>query len=311
MQWVDRAGNATPVDPDWTLVRGDDVNFGFELSPDGTRLAIREETAEGYDIWVKQLDRGPRSRLTFDAGHDRKPVWSPDGRTIYFLSDRSGNNDVWKRNADGTGQPALVLDLEESLATISLSADGAWLLARSSTGNQPTSERNVFAVRLDSDDAAAPLLTTGYREIQPVISPDGRWMAYASDETGRYEVYVRPFPNVEDGRWQLSGGGGRNPQWSSSGSELFFQDPDERMMSTRVGSSGDVFVSEAPEVLFDSEPGWLRQNLTGLFYDVAPDDQRFLVAALANPPRGDAESDIQSGVLVNNFDVELLRLAPR
>jgi Tol biopolymer transport system component len=310
MQWVDRSGVATPVDPAWTLTRGADVNFGFSISPDGTRLAVREETAEGYDIWVKRLDRGPRSRLTFDAGHDRMPIWSPDGRTVYFLSDREGNNDVWKRAADGTGRPELVLDIEESLATIELSPDGGSLIARSSTGNQVASARNVFLVNLAEEGPVLPLLATDYREISPSISPDGKWIAYASDETGRYEIYVRPFPNVEAGRWQVSVGGGRSPRWARNGREMFFQDPDRNMMVATVSLSGEAFSADAPEILFPADPAWLFANLTGVFYDVAPDHQRFLVAAVIGAQAVDTV-DTPSGILVNNFDVEIARLVPR
>jgi Tol biopolymer transport system component len=311
MQWVDREGNVTPVDPDWTLLRGSDTNFGFELSPDGTRLAIREETAEGYDIWVKQLDRGPRSRLTFDPGHDRMPIWSRDGSTVYFLSDRGGNNDVWRRPADGTGQPELVFDLEENLGTISLSPDGEWLLARSSAGTSSTAARDIYAVPLNDEEAATPLLATDYRELNPVVSPDGRWIAYASDETGRYEIYVRPFPNVEAGRWQVSIGGGRNPQWAHQSGELFFQDPDERMMAARVDADGDAFAAQPPVALFQREGRWLAQNLTGVFYDVAPDDQRFLMAGIVPQEGAEVAPEGPAGILVNNFDVELLRRVPR
>ena len=223
LDWVTRSGQATPVDPDWTFQRGIDVNQGWTISPDGSTVAVREFTAEGYDIWVKQLDTGPRSRLTFDGAHERMPVWAPGGRDVTFLSDRGGNLDVWSKPADGTREPELLLDLDASLATVDWSPDGEWLLVRTSTGSLDTSERNILAWRPGVDSVPVPLFQSDYREIKPTVSPDGRWIAYASDETGRYEIYVRPFPDVSAGRWQVSIDGGRSPHWAHSGQELFFQ----------------------------------------------------------------------------------------
>ena len=204
LDWVTRSGQATPVDPDWTFQRGIDVNQGWTISPDGSTVAVREFTAEGYDIWVKQLDTGPRSRLTFDGAHERMPVWAPGGRDVTFLSDRGGNLDVWSKPADGTREPELLLDLDASLATVDWSPDGEWLLVRTSTGSLDTSERNILAWRPGVDSVPVPLFRSDYREIKPTVSPDGRWIAYASYETGRYEIYVRPFPDVSAGRWQVS-----------------------------------------------------------------------------------------------------------
>lgn len=165
--------------------------------------------------------------------------------------------------------------------------------------------RDILAYRPGVDSAATPLLATVYREISPSVSPDGRWLTYVSDETGRYEVYVRPFPDVGNGRWQVSVDGGRNPQWSSSGEELFFIDSEERMISVGIRDS-ESFATEEPEVLFESDPSWLSETLTGLVYDVAPDDERFLVGVRVPSAGSNGEgSGLPDVVLVNNF-VEII-----
>ena len=295
------------MDPDWTFQSGIDPNQGWTISPDGSMVAFREFTGEGYDVWVKQLDTGPRSRLTFGEAHERKPVWATSGRDVTFLSDRGGNLDVWSRPADGTTDSELLLDLDASVATVDWNPDGEWLLLRTSTGNLDTSERNILAWRPDEDSVPAPLFSSPYRETGPAVSPDGRWLAYASDETGRYEIYVRPFPDVSAGRWVASIGGGRNPQWAHSGQELFFQGPTQEMMVVDFETTTSEFVAGTPEVLFEADRSWLVQNLTGLFYDVAPDDQRFLIAAIVIATSGSTDDGppLPSVVLVNNFMEEL------
>lgn len=221
--WVSRNGEPTPVDPSWTFSRGTDANQRWSISPDGPMLALREYTAEGYDIWVKQLRAGPRSRLTFGGADEKMPVWAPGGRDVTFLSNRNGNHDVWRRTADGTRDAELVVDIENDIATVDWSSDGEWLFLRTSAGTTTTAQRNILSLRPGADAAPAAILGSAYREINSAMSPDGRWIAYASDEAGRYEIYVRPFPDVSAGRWQVSINGGRAPRWAHSGRELFFQ----------------------------------------------------------------------------------------
>ncbi|MGD8319514.1 MAG: protein kinase, partial [Gemmatimonadota bacterium] len=200
--WVTREGVATPVDPGWTFDPGE-ANRGWSISPDGTRLAVRIWTAAGHDIWVKELPRGPLSRLTFDEGEDRMPRWSPDGTQVTFLSSRGGNLDVWSRRADGVGEASLLFDYERFLAQGFWTPNGKWLVLR--TGGTPgeLGGRDVLAVQPGVDSVARPLLASGFDEQAPAISPDARWIAYISDETGRNEVFVRPFPDVEGGKWQV------------------------------------------------------------------------------------------------------------
>jgi len=308
--WVGRTGQATPVDAAWTFSRGTDPNLRWDLSPDGTMAALRIFGSEGYDIWVKRLDAGPLSRLTFAEGMDKMPTWAPGTRDVVFLSDRNGNHDVWRRPADGTREPELVLDLEQDIATVDWSPDGEWIFVRTSAGTAVTAQRNILAYRPGTDEEPVPLFAGSYRELNPAVSPDGRWIAYASDETGRYEIYVRPFPDVGAGRWQVSINGGRNPQWAHSGRELFFQSPTLQMMGAEV-SSGATFESAAPEVLFEASPQWEDGNLNGLYYDVHPDGQRFLLATSAIAGVGEDDGPAPpSVVLVSNFFEELRARVP-
>jgi eukaryotic-like serine/threonine-protein kinase len=308
--WVDRSGNATPVDPTWTFSRGTDANLRWSISPDGSMVALREFTAEGYDIWIKRLDTGPRSRLTFAGGMEKMPVWVPGTRDVTFLSDRNGNHDVWRRPADGTRAEELLVDLEQDIATVDWSPDGEWLFLRTSAGTATTAARNILMVRPGSGEEPIPLFSSDYRELNPAVSPDGRWIAYASDETGRYEIYVRPFPDVSAGRWQVSIGGGRSPAWAHSGREIFFQSPNDEMMVADV-EAGTSFDSGTPRVLFPASPQWATGNLNGVYFAVHPDDERFLVATSSV---GGAESQREGGppptVLVNNFFEELKARVP-
>jgi len=308
--WVSREGRATPVDPNWTVRRGSDVNMGWSLSPDGSMMALREYTPEGYDIWVKRLDTGPRSRLTFAESEERMPVWKPGTQEVTFLSDRNGNLDVWSGPADGTRDPELILDIEDGLATVDWTPDGQWLLLRTSEGSGATSQRNVLAIRPGVDSVPTPLFAGSYREVGPQVSPDGRWIAYASDETGRYEIYVRPFPEVSRRRWQVSIDGGRQPRWAHSGRELFFQSPEDAMMSVPIGD-GEDFAYGSPGLLFEGESFWLTQNLSGVRYEVAPDDQRFLIATTqTSGATGSDAPPPPTTILVNNFFEELKRAVP-
>ena len=304
--WVTRAGQVTPIDPNWTFDRGTDVNFGLSLSPDGTALALREFTPDGYDIWVKQLDTGPRTRLTLDGGHDRMPVWQPGQPNVTFLSDRGGNIDVWSKRADGTGAAEMLLDLEQTIATVFWSPDGEWLIARTGGVGGVTGGRDIYAFRPGSDSEAVPLMAGDFDEVGPEISPDGRWIAYTSRESGQYELYVRPFPDVNSARVQVSINGGFSPRWSHSGGELFFMDADQNMVSVDV-DAGDTFRATPPELLF-AIPNGISFFDIELPFDVTRDDQRFVMIGTVG-----AATDQDAGpasVLVTNFVEELKARVP-
>jgi serine/threonine-protein kinase len=207
--WLTRDGRTDKVDPDWVR----DWEFeGVALSPDATRLAVVIETEERGDIWIKQLDRGPLSRLTFEGGYNGYPAWTPDGRSVGFLSLRDGQWNAWIKRADGSGPEELLLDLDRDLWGVQWSSDGEWLVV--SVDGPPGSD-DILAFRPEIDSVPMPIVADAFDEFQPALSPDGRWLAYVSDESGRNEVYVRPFPNARDGKWQISTDGAAEPAWSA------------------------------------------------------------------------------------------------
>jgi serine/threonine-protein kinase len=304
--WVTREGAITPVDSSWTFQRGG-ADVGWSISEDGSMVALRERTADGNDIWIKRLDDGPRSRLTFGGFEERMPEWVPGTSDLSFLSTRGGGLDVWSQPADGTREAELVLDFERDIATVEWSPDRTWLLMR--TGGPAGSEgnRDIYAFRPGVDSAAVPLLADpGYDEINPAISPDGRFLAYQTTETDRHEVYVRPFPDVRAGRWQVSVAGGRAPMWSQDGRELFFAGPANEVMVVEV-EQGAGFRHTPPRVLLSPIQGAISGDITGPNYDIAPDG-RFLMGRNATAAQADTTGP--RTVLVNNFVEELRARVP-
>jgi Tol biopolymer transport system component len=300
--WVTLEGNATAVDPDWVFNPGPSQDHGFSLSPDGLQIAVRHWTSDGFDIWVKRVG-GAFSRLTFGAADERAPTWSPDGRSVTFLSDRNGDFDVWTRRADGTGEPELLVDLAVSIESVEWTPDGAYLLLGVDYG-----DRDVLMLGSGSSEPT-PLFTGSWREEAPVVSPDGRWIAYGSTESGRMEVYVRPFPDIDAGRWQVSIDGGRNPRWAHDGTGIFFEGPGPfRALMVAEIQAETGFTHGTPRPLFDSGGAYLGSSRVGQLFRVAPDGERFL---LATSP--DAAGGVTAGprvVLVNNFLEELRRIVP-
>ena len=232
LAWADRTGAMTPVDTAWH----DTELESFALSPDGTRLAISIVAAAGggtgrTDVRVKLMDKGPVSRLTFGGDGNDTPAWTPDGRYVSYRSNRDGHYSLWRRRADGVGSEELVADVGRNVVTADWSADGAWLLV--SVAGPPS--RDILVMRLGSDSTPRPLLAESYDEVQPSLSPDGRWLAYVSNETGTREVFLRPFPAVDQGKWQVSQGGGQGPIWAPNGRELYFRSDADTIQRGRPG----------------------------------------------------------------------------
>ena len=208
MAWVNRVGGPPhALDSAWT-----DTEFeSYTLSPDGSRLAITvgggTNSQERYDVWLKQLDRGPITRLTFNGEENGDPSWTADGRYVSYASLRGGHRSLWRRRADGVGEEELVADAGRDILEARWSGDGAWLVA--SVEGPPS--RDILAMQVGTDSMLRPLLGESHGEWKPALSPDSRWLAHVSDESGTAQVFIRPFPGVQAGKWQVSLDGGSDP----------------------------------------------------------------------------------------------------
>ena len=264
---VDRSGNdVTPV--------GNPAGYrGPRLSHDGRRIAasIPDPETQKSDIWVLDIARGSATRLTFDPDHDYAPRWSPDDKTIYFSANRQGRGDIFAKSSFGTGNEELVFGSPGQDVLMGLSPDGltGWVQS-----NVPRQSWDIHRVALSGGKGEA-FLATPYTENGPSPSPDGRWIAYASNESGRMEVYVQSLAG-DGGKWQISTGGGTFPLWTKGGREIVFQAPDDTLNAAAVRTA-PVFSAGAPAVLFD--PGPLT-GLPGTSWDVSADGERFLVSRI-------------------------------
>ena len=300
-----RSGEATPVDAGETFTLASSFN-GWRLSPDGSRIAFGRRVDGNDDIWIKELPDGPVSRLTFSDQLDVLPQWAPDGHSLTYKNGPLGEGRLWSKRADGTGDAELVFDGFGTHNGV-WSPDGEWLVVRraEATGNRPA--QDILAIRHGVDTAAVPLVATeAFGEVAPAISRDGRWLAYHSNETGRHEIYVRPFPDVDAGKWQVSTAGGIQPVWAHNGRELFFADPETReLKAAAFTTTPTTFQRSQLTTLFEMPATYFGPAGSHDFYDVALDDERFLMA------RGYGSDDTSTSlVLVQNFFEELKRLVP-
>ncbi len=219
----------------------------------------------------------------------------------YVKGPPGGNYDVWRRRADGTGAPELLLDDERTLLQGRRSLDGEWMVLRAGLLSGPSGERDIVGFRPAEDGATVPLIATAeFAEQDPALSPDGRWLAYTSDLSGRNEVYVSPFPNVDSGRVPVSTEGGFGPRWAHSGRELFFVDADRRLVAAEVETASGFGVLERETLFALGSEYFVIEGAD--FYDIAPDDQRFLMARLASGLWGSADDRF---ILVTNWFEEL------
>jgi len=281
MVWVDRQGKEEPIPAPPKPYQNP------RLSPDGKRLAVEINDQE-QAIWIWEFMRGTLTRLTFGRTSDLIPRWSVDGQRVFYSAIVDGERDVFSKAADGTGEPLRLTRGKNGTVARSPTPDGKLLIVQ---GLGRGTGQDISVVSLEGDHALRPLLHAPYDEAQPEISPDGRWIAYMSNESARAEVYVRPFPDVDKGRWQVSTGGGAGPRWSRDMRELYFNEPNATM-ATRIHVDGASFSTEKPVQLFP------RPNYGG--QDLAPDG-RFLVIkfGVANPQQQ------QQVVVVMNWIEEL------
>jgi serine/threonine protein kinase/Tol biopolymer transport system component len=291
LAWYDRSGKAGDlVLPDSALY------MSPQLSPDGKRLAVTIENDKGnYDIWVVDLERKTKSRITFDEKGANRPVWSADGKSIFYAGDWITTRKIVRRAADGTGEPEKILESAAvSMAPFSVSADGRYLAFNRTDMNNSNTKTDVYAVPLAGDRKPFPIMATTFVEVLPMISPNGKWVAYMSDESGKYEVYIRPFPSGE-GKWQVSNGGGAVPLWRRDGKELVYTTFDQQLMSVEVGESG------AGIVLGVSTPLFKYNAVSGTDgpFTMTGDAQRFVIN------RVNAEGVAQPLTLVTNWTADL------
>jgi len=282
--WVDRQGREDPLRVEPRLYRS------VALSPEGDRVvsSVSDPTGSQRDVWVHHLTRGTFTRLTFDPAVDFFPVWTPDGERVLFRSDRDGDGLFWKA-ADGTGSVERVTDV--AFFPFSVSPDGRRLVG---TIQQAETTWDVGEVSLEGDPTLRPLVVGPLNQWHPQISPSGKWLAYHSRESGRAEIYVRPYPDVDAGRWQVSTSGGLYPMWSPSEEELFYRNEDQMVAVPIVTDAGFEFGT--PSVLFEGS------YLSGAtrHYDVAADGQRFLMIKAEASSEESAPNEIH--VVLNWFE---------
>ena len=250
------------------------------ISPDGTRVAVGVQDPQTItrDIWVLDVSRKTASRLTFDASDDLNPAWSPDGTRIAFTSDRKGHRDIYEMAATGIGAEQLVLESTEHKSVDEWSSDGRYLVYNSGVIGGVTAIA-LWAAPLFGDRTPFPLIRASFTAHSPRLSPDGKWMAYVSTESGRDEVYVQTFPELRE-KWQVSPNGGNEPYWRGDGKELFYV-AENKILAARVSTDSAKFSVAVPTTLFAAP---FRASVLRNRYVVTPDGQRFLINVAAENP---------------------------
>jgi len=238
------------------------------FSPDGKKIAVSIIIKGKGDIWIYDIEQDTLTRLTFEGNH-YYPVWTPDGRRVAFSSSRAGDYDLYWKRADfsGTADPLLVKEGEQG--EISFAPDGKLLVFRD---RHPITSRDIWILPLDGERTPKPFLNTSFDERSPMLSPDGRWLAYVSNESGRSEVYVRTFPDLSGSRWQVSTDGGTEPLWAKNGKELFYKGSN-RLFSASIETE-PTFKVGTREALFE-DVYWHSASHT--LYDIHPDGKRFVM----------------------------------
>lgn len=192
--------------------------YALQLSPDGTALAIDMQDPRNRDIWTYDMTRRTLERLTYEPGIDSHPIWTHDGLRVIFSSQPTGTRNLFWAAADHTGQPERLTESAYEQMPFDVTADGKSLVYRE-TGSGGDYDIGVFSFE---DRSTELILSTNFNENNPALSPDGNWIAFETNESGENRVYVRPFPEVQGGRWEISEGAGQYPLWSPSGGEVFY-----------------------------------------------------------------------------------------
>ena len=277
--WVDRDGAVEPVDTSWSVHSQADYAHGLSLSPDGTRLAIGLIGDDGGDVWVKELNDGPIFPLVSGGGNDMRPVWTQNGQKVAFLKGHLGSPygwDLYEKRADGIGDVEFLLSTPDGAITeFVFTPTRDWILIRSGGTGGRLGGRDILGYRPGVDSSAIPLMTEEHDETAMSLSPDGNWLAYTTSESGRYEVVVRRFPDLELGRHPVSVSGGTSPLWAHNGRELFYLNADNEMVVASVVTMPEFRVIDR-QVLFQLGPEFPR-DMQFTSYDISPDDSRFIM----------------------------------
>ena len=268
LTWRDRAGNKAG-----TIGRPQPDMLDPAVSPDGRRVAVRSTEGGNTDIWVHESERAVKRRLTFDPQQDSQPVWSPSDSKITFRSNRNGNYDIFNRAADGTGDVTLLVSTASIGRPWDWSGDGSYLVYSVS---DPNNKDDLWHLKRKEDGStfeSKPFLQTQFNETSASFSPDGRFLAYCSDESGQFEVYVQPFPGGGP-KQQVSTNGGSQPRWNKSADELFYVEGD-RLIGVSVATAPSFSVGSATPLFSDSTLSVTSPDRRE--YDVSADGQRFVL----------------------------------
>jgi Tol biopolymer transport system component len=271
--WMDPEGK-------FTLLRGTPGGYyNPAFSPDGKRLALDIGDAKRRDIWVYEWERDSLTRLTFAGETNVSPVWTPDGqRIVYSSREKGGALNLWWIRADGAGAPQRLTEDKNPQYALSWRPDGKFLAFHEIN---PSTGVDVMTMPIEGDEKSGwkpgepkPFVNSAFTEAEPAFSPDGRWLAYTSNESGSFEVYVRPFPGP-GGKWQVSTDVGLYPKWSRNGKELFYRTLDSKIMVVTYTASGDSFHADKPQLW---SPGQFTERGLGTYnFDLHPDGKRFAV----------------------------------
>jgi len=305
IEWLDHAGKTSPLraaSSDWS-------NPAF--SPDGRQIAVDISDGTQSDVWTYDWARDTLTRLTFDTADDQRPVWSPDGKRIVFASRRGnkGNFNLYWQRADGTGDVQRLTESDNNQAASSFHPGGKFIAFFETA---PGRAADLMILPLEGSESTGwkpgqptVFLNALYTEGAGMFSPDGRWIAYLSNESGRNELFVRPFPGP-GGKWQVSTAGGDDPAWSRTSRELFYASPgDRRIMRVPYTVEGDSFRADKPDI-WSPTPFAARPRSPSRDFDLHPDGQRFAVA----PGAVDGITRQDKLVFVFNYFDELRRIAP-
>jgi Tol biopolymer transport system component len=295
--WVSRQGQET------SIVAPPRAYVYPRIAPDGASVTLFSNDQE-RDLWSWDFSRTTLTRLTFGGALDGHPAWTPDGRRLAFSSERAGARNLYWQAADGRGAVEKLTDSPNVQSAGAVSPDGTLLTF---TETAAKTGEDVMQVELHGTHRVTPLVQTPFTERNGILSPDGRWLAYEANDSGQFEVYVRPFPDVNGGHWQVSTGGGTRPLWARNGQELFYLSPAGALMRLGV-ERGPSWAATTPTLLIKDGYFTVANGFPSRSYDISPDGQRFLLIK-AGGGSEQAAAPI-SLIVVQHFDEELKRLVP-